>query len=155
MKENVPEGVTARRPGLTIANFVSTISFILVLSFRKEIKNKKKKELPVCLRVNPPSYFGELILIGRTGSGHYRVRERERDIVKKDSLRRKRGWFTVKEREREREIRERRRIRLRWRLWKCASSNKTTTENLRGWPLASHLPCLLEIGKKSCVVSCG
>lgn len=46
MKENVPEGVTARRAGLTIANFVSTISFILVLSFRKEIKNKKRKSFP-------------------------------------------------------------------------------------------------------------
>lgn len=76
----------------------------------REKKRKKKEKVKIKKRkrksflfANPPSYFGELILIGWTGSGRYK---RERDIVKKDSLRRKRGWFTVKEREKERDSRK-------------------------------------------------
>lgn len=96
--------------------------------WKREIKMKKRKSfLPLPTRESTELF--RRANLDRLNRKRPLPSERERDIVKKDSLRRKRVDLRSKK---EKEIRERRRIRLRWRLWKCASSNKTTTKNLRG-----------------------
>lgn len=98
--------------------------------WKREIKMKKRKSfLPLPTRESTELFRRANLDRLNRKRPLPSERERERDIVKKDSLRRKRVDLRSKK---EKEIRERRRIRLRWRLWKCASSNKTTTKNLRG-----------------------